>query len=67
MERLARRWCVPGMIFLFAMMICAYVPMNVNADPGTITVPDDYPAIQEAVDAAGPSDTVYVRAGRIRS
>ncbi|MFC1817373.1 PKD domain-containing protein, partial [Thermodesulfobacteriota bacterium] len=36
---------------------------NVSADPGTITVPDDYPTIQEAVTAAGTGDTVYVRAG----
>jgi len=29
----------------------------------TITVPDDYPTIQQAVDAASSGDTVYVRAG----
>jgi len=29
----------------------------------TIVVPDDYPTIQEAVNAAFPGDTIYVRAG----
>lgn len=29
----------------------------------TITVPDDFPTIQKAVNAANPNDTVYVRAG----
>ncbi len=30
----------------------------------TITVPDDYPTIQAAIDAAQPGDIVYIRAGR---
>jgi parallel beta-helix repeat protein len=34
-----------------------------RSSPGTITVPDDYPTIQAAVDAASPGDTVFVRAG----
>lgn len=29
----------------------------------TITVPDDYPTIQAAINAANPGDTIYVRAG----
>ena len=31
--------------------------------PRTITVPDDYPTIQEAINAANQGDTVYVKAG----
>jgi nitrous oxidase accessory protein NosD len=33
------------------------------ATAATIVVPDDYATIQEAVDAANPGDTVYIRAG----
>ena len=29
----------------------------------TLTVPDDYPVIQAAIDAAQPGDTVYIKAG----
>jgi parallel beta-helix repeat protein len=53
-------------IFLCVLMVAAVfpvlgIPMNVSAE--TIIVPDDYPTIQEAIDAAWPWDTVYVRAG----
>jgi len=34
-----------------------------GAQPATIVVPDDYPTIQEAIDAANPGDTIYVRSG----
>jgi len=30
---------------------------------GTITVPDDYPTIQQAINAASPGDAIFVRAG----
>ena len=33
------------------------------ATAATIVVPDDYATVQEAVDAANPEDTVYIRAG----
>ena len=36
---------------------------KVEASPVTIYVPDDYPTIQAAVDAASPSDTIIVRDG----
>ena len=35
----------------------------VNAEPKTIVVPDEYPTIQEAVDAASEGDTVFVKSG----
>ncbi len=35
----------------------------VNAPALTITVPDDYPTIQEAINHAGHGDTIYVKAG----
>jgi nitrous oxidase accessory protein NosD len=37
--------------------------MSINANSGTITVPDDYLTIQEAINAANVGDTVYVRSG----
>ncbi len=41
----------------------AVLPIPVSADAKTITVPDDYPTIQEAIDQADSGDTVYVKAG----
>jgi len=40
------------------------LPFNVReAEATTIIVPDNYPTIQQAVDAAKSGDTVLVRAG----
>jgi parallel beta-helix repeat protein len=36
---------------------------KVEASPGTIYVPDNYPTIQDAVDAASSGDTIIVRDG----
>jgi len=36
---------------------------EVEASPATIYVPDNYPTIQAAVNAANPGDTIIVRAG----
>jgi parallel beta-helix repeat protein len=36
---------------------------TVSAPPTTIIVPDDYSTIQEAVNAANPGDTVFVKSG----
>jgi len=33
------------------------------SEPNTITVPDDYPKIQEAINAANQGDTIFVKAG----
>jgi len=49
------RWMVFGLLF---SLICAFVGIA-----GTITVPDDYPTIQAAIDAAQSGDTVYVKSG----
>ncbi|MCW4034052.1 MAG: right-handed parallel beta-helix repeat-containing protein [Candidatus Bathyarchaeota archaeon] len=44
-------------------MIVTFNAQFVLSQPATITVPDDFSTIQEAVDEANPGDTVYVRAG----
>jgi hypothetical protein len=49
------------LIFLIASNIAA--PLPVKAEPKTITVPDDYPTIQEAIGNASAGDTVYVKKG----
>jgi parallel beta-helix repeat protein len=49
--------CVLLLIGIFSGL----VPSKIEA--ATIIVPDMYPTIQQAVDAANPGDTVYVRSG----
>jgi parallel beta-helix repeat protein len=36
---------------------------RVKAEPERRSVPDEYPTIQKAIDAANPGDTVYIRIG----
>jgi len=48
-------------IMFSAIALALMLPKNANAS--TITVPDDYPTIQQAVNAAGAGDVVYVQAG----
>jgi len=54
-------------VMLALLLVCAlaltFRIQPARSSPGTITVPDDYPTIQAAVDAASPGDTVFVRAG----
>jgi hypothetical protein len=53
---------------LVALLITCVLTLAFNihllkAEPETIIVPDDYPTIQQAVDAANSGDIIYVRAG----
>lgn len=48
-------------IMFFAIALALMLPKNVNA--ATISVPDDFPTIQQAIDAAGTGDLVYVQTG----
>ena len=45
---------------MFAFTFCI---QPARTEPRTITVPYDYDTIQEAVDAAGPGDTIFVKTG----
>jgi len=47
--------------FIFSLIVLISLPAK--ASPATIYVPDDYPTIRAAVDAASPGDTIIVRAG----
>jgi len=48
------------------LMLSALLAITVSAGAATITVPDDYPTIQAAIDAASEGDTVFVLAGVYR-
>jgi parallel beta-helix repeat (two copies) len=54
-------------IWLLLILILAsslvILPQSTKAETKTVTVPDDYPTIQQAIDQANPGDTVYVKAG----
>jgi parallel beta-helix repeat protein len=51
------------LMILTSILMPALKTLPVKAEPRTIIVPDDYPTIQVAVDAASPGDTIIVRAG----
>jgi hypothetical protein len=44
-------------------MFMIRLPATVKADPGTLTVPEEYPTITAAIAAANPGDTVMVGPG----
>ncbi len=50
-------------LLLCSMWIAILDEESVKAESKTIVVPDDYAAIQEAVDAASEGDTVFVKSG----
>jgi len=50
-------------LLLTSMLTLAFNIQPARAEPRTIIVPDNYPTIQKAVDAARSGDTVYVKAG----
>lgn len=50
-------------LLLVAILLLAIITPVAFTQATTITVPDDFSTIQEAVNAASPGDTIYVRAG----
>lgn len=49
--------------FLAILIMVSLLVIKVNSDPAIIYVPDKYPTIQTAVDAASLGDTIVVRNG----
>jgi len=49
--------------FLVSAMLMIQLITPVAAYPAVIKVPDDYPTIQEAINAANPGDTIIVSSG----
>jgi len=59
-KRLRKVLVVEIFFVLLAAMVVITVP---NVSGATITVPDDYPTIQGALNVAQPGDTIYVKDG----
>jgi parallel beta-helix repeat protein len=50
-------------VLLIGAVALTLKPAGASSGTGTIAVPDDYPRIQDAIDAANLGDTIIVRAG----
>ena len=50
-------------LFLLIILSLKVENQSVKAEPDNITVPDKYPTIQEAINAANPGDIINVRVG----
>jgi parallel beta-helix repeat protein len=50
-------------VLSLSILVPAFKVQPARAMPATIIVPDDYPTVQAAINAANPGDTVFVRNG----
>ena len=50
-------------VLVFLVTLCLTVYLPVKAESKTITVPDDSPTIQEAINVADVGDTIFVKRG----
>jgi parallel beta-helix repeat protein len=50
-------------VLLIGAVAITFKPAGAVSGAGTVTVPDDYQKIQDAVNAASPGDTIVVKAG----
>lgn len=58
------RRMVSGIMLTLLVLGMSMLAFNIQlVSAGTITVPDDYPTIQEAINAANPGDTIYMKSG----
>ena len=55
------RWVMLG--FILAFLVLPSITYSVEAIPETIVVPNDYPTIQSAIDAAQGGAVIYVKSG----
>ena len=50
-------------LILCVIALVSLSGLNIDVSASTITVPDDYPTIQEAINNAADGDTVFVKTG----
>jgi nitrous oxidase accessory protein NosD len=51
------------LILVFLTALCPVMPLSVNAESKTITVPDDFPTIEAAIGNATDGDMIFVKKG----
>jgi nitrous oxidase accessory protein len=51
------------LVLFFLTASCLIAPLPANAEPKTLVVPDDYPAISSAIGNATAGDTIFVKKG----